>query len=89
MSVSDYFPKCKILWDEYAALVNIPACPSNECSVGSAMIKLLQHQQLIQFLMGLNDTYVVVRGNVLMTHPMPQIGQALSMILQEERQREI
>ena len=39
--------------------------------------------------MGLNDTYVVVRGSILMTHPMPQIGQALSLVLQEERQREL
>ena len=39
--------------------------------------------------MGLNDNYVVVRGNILMTHPMPQIGQALSMALQGERQREL
>jgi len=39
--------------------------------------------------MGLNDVYVVVQGNFLMTHPMPQIGQALSMVFQEERQREL
>jgi len=52
-------------------------------------MKLLENQRLVQFLMGLNDTYVVVRGNILMTHPMPQIGQALSMVLQEERQREM
>jgi len=35
--------------------------------------------------MVLNDNYVVIRGNILMNHPMPKIGQALSMILQEER----
>jgi len=39
--------------------------------------------------MGLNDNYVVVRENILMTDPMPQIGQALSMVLQKERQREL
>lgn len=89
MSVSDYFTKCKILWDEYALLVSIPTCPSIECPVGPAMVKLLEHQQLIQFLTGLIDNYVVERGNILMTNPMPKIGQALSMVLQEERQREL
>jgi len=39
--------------------------------------------------MGLSDVYVVVRGTILMTHLMPKIGQALSMVLQEERQREL
>jgi len=89
LSVSEYFTKCKILWDEYAALVTIPACPHAECPIGSTTYKLLENQQLIQFLMGLNDVYVVVRGNILMTHLMPQIGQALSMVLQEGRQREL
>jgi len=87
--VSEYFTKCKILWDEYAALVTIPTCPHADCPVGVTTYKLLENQQLIQFLMGLNDVYVVVRGNILMSHPMPQIGQALSMVLQEERQREL
>jgi len=74
MSVSDYFTKCKILWDEYAVLVSIPTCSNDECPIGKAMTKLLENQQLIQFLTGLNDNYVVVRGNILMTHPMPKIG---------------
>jgi len=39
--------------------------------------------------MGLNDNYVVVICNILVTNPMPKIGQALSMVLQEERQREL
>jgi len=88
-SISEYFTKCTILWDEYAALVTIPTCPHADCPVGTATYKLLENQQLIQFLMGLNDVYIVVRGDILMSHPMPQIGQALSMVLQEERQREL
>jgi len=39
--------------------------------------------------MGLNDNYVVIHGNILMSHPMPEIGQALSMVLQEDRQRDL
>jgi len=55
LSVSEYFTKCKILWDEYAALVSIPAYPHSKCHVGSATLKLLENQQLIQFHIGLND----------------------------------
>ena len=70
-------------------LVNILACSNDQCPIGSAMVKLLKNQQLIQFLMGLNDIYVVVRGNILMIHAIPQIGTALGMFLPEERQREL
>jgi len=41
LSISDYLTKCKILWDEYATLVNIPTCPNAECPIGDAMVKLL------------------------------------------------
>ena len=44
MSISDYFTKCKILWDEYAVLVSIPPCSNAECLVKKATIKLLENQ---------------------------------------------
>ena len=39
--------------------------------------------------MGLNDDYNSVRGNILMMSPLPSIGQVYSMLIQEEKQREI
>ena len=39
--------------------------------------------------MGLNDDYNSVRGNILMMNPLPSIGQVYSMLIQEEKQREI
>ena len=42
--VSDYFTKCKIFWDENVVLVSVPTCPSIECPVGLAMVKLLENQ---------------------------------------------
>jgi len=47
MSISAYFTKCKQLWDEYVVLVAPCACQST----GSAT-KLIERQQLMQFLMG-------------------------------------
>ncbi|XP_070039749.1 uncharacterized protein [Nicotiana tomentosiformis] len=37
--------------------------------------------------MGLNDTYVSQRSQILMMHPTPSLNQAYSMIIQEESQR--
>ena len=39
--------------------------------------------------MGLNDSYKVLRGQILMMKPLPTISTTYSMILQEERQRGI
>jgi len=84
LSVSAYFTKCKQLWDEYIVLVTPCAC----ASTGSAM-KLVERQQLMQFLMGLNDSYQGVRSNILMMNPLPAVSQASSIVLQEEQQREM
>ncbi|KAM7529237.1 hypothetical protein LguiB_032647 [Lonicera macranthoides] len=43
----------------------------------------------MQFLMGLNDTYSAIRGQILLMQPLPPIGKIYSMVLQEEQQRDI
>ncbi|XP_070014754.1 uncharacterized protein [Nicotiana sylvestris] len=39
--------------------------------------------------MGLNETYIVFRGSILMMNPLPIIAHAFSLLIQEEIQREI
>ena len=39
--------------------------------------------------MGLSDDYNSIRGNILMMSPLPSISQVYSMLIQEEKQREI
>lgn len=85
-SVSVYFTKLKTTWDEYYSMVNIPTC---SCGSGSAFMKLLQEQQVMKFLMGLNDNYTSARGNILMIQPIPTLNQAYRLILQDEKQREM
>jgi len=38
---------------------------------------------------GLNDVYKTVRGNILMSGPLPTVCEAYYMLLQEEHQREM
>jgi len=44
-----------------------------------------EQQSLIQLLMGLNGSYTVVKGNILMTSPFPTMSQAYSLLVQEEK----
>nr|TKR90779.1 hypothetical protein D5086_0000229970 [Populus alba] len=41
----------------------------------------------MQFLMGLNETYSAIRGQILLMNPLPSIRQAYSLVSQDEKQR--
>lgn len=47
-----------------------------ECGAKTHSAKMNEDQQLIQFLMGLNDVYTGVRGNILMMKSLPSTAQA-------------
>jgi len=51
--------------------------------------KMKEKEKLIQLLVGLNDVYKGVRGNILMSKPLPNVSEAYYMLLQEEHQREM
>lgn len=85
-SVSVYYSKLKGLWEEFEALVPIPRCSyegSKEYSVHH------QNLKLFQFLMGLNDSYLQARSQILMLKPVPSVNQAYSMILSDESQMSV
>lgn len=43
----------------------------------------------MSFLMGLNDSFAQVWGQILLSDPLPPIGNVFSLVIQEEAQREI
>ncbi|XP_074336341.1 uncharacterized protein LOC141673489 [Apium graveolens] len=89
-NVVDYFTKLKMLWDDIDALCLIPVCSCGcTCGASQKLSKFQQDQRMIQFLMGLNDSFTAIRGYILMRSPLPSIGRAYSFFLQEETQREI
>ena len=87
-SVEDYYTKFKALVDELANYQTIPLCKCL-CTCGSQRIgsDLSDRDQVMRFLMGLNDYYSAIRGQILLYEPLPDINKVLSLILQEEKQR--
>jgi len=75
LSVSTYYTKLKGLWDELASY--------NDTVHGTQQ----EQQKLMQFLMGLNESYSAIRGQILLMNPLPSVRQAYSSISQEEKQR--
>lgn len=65
--------------------------PVPECSCGYAktMAETLDSTRLIQFLMGLNDAYDSIRGQILLLEPLPNVSKAYAMVLRVEKQREV
>ena len=43
----------------------------------------------MSFLMGLNETYAAVRGQILIMDPVPPLSKVFSLLLQDEKQRKV
>ncbi|KAK3037908.1 hypothetical protein RJ639_031799 [Escallonia herrerae] len=84
MTVSTYFTKLKGLWDELDTYRALPTCNQMK-----AHDEQREEDRLMQFLMGLHDTYNIVRTNILMMSPLPNVRQAYSLVIQEETQRQM
>ena len=91
LDTASYFNKAKKVWDELTAVGATPKCTCQkcECEVNKRLQHHDQEQNLIQFLMGLNESYTSVRGNILMLTPLPTLSQIYSLLVQEERQRQV
>ncbi|XP_076934250.1 uncharacterized protein LOC143600440 [Bidens hawaiensis] len=67
--------------DELNAINSIPSCA---CGAAHAFAKREEDQRLIQFLVGLNPSYDMIRSNILMMQPLPSIDNAYGILIQEE-----
>ncbi|KAH0671524.1 hypothetical protein KY290_026317 [Solanum tuberosum] len=89
LDITVYYTRMKKLWEELNTLSVKNQCSCVcVCGAKDGMHKAKQDRRLIQFLMGLNEVYTVVRGNILMMNPLPSMAQAFSLLIQEEKQRE-
>ena len=88
-SITDYFTKLRIIWDELESYRPDPTCscdPKCVCDALTSMIERKQQDRIMQFLRGLNDQFNIVRSNVLMMDPLPNIAKVFSYAIQQERQ---
>jgi len=84
--VSSYFTILKGLWDE---LLNYKPLPPCTCGTMKVHNDYQQQEYVMQFLMGLNESCAQARGQILMLNPLPPINKVFSLVIQEERQKEI
>lgn len=90
-SIAEFYTQLKTIWDEMHDANPLPYCTCNKCTCNLTQ-KILtrdQEQKLIHFMMKLNDSFSTIRGNILMTKPLPKVAQAYRIFAQEERHKEV
>ncbi|KAE8733468.1 hypothetical protein F3Y22_tig00001120pilonHSYRG00022 [Hibiscus syriacus] len=87
LSVSNYYTQLKIVWDELFSIRQLCSCLQCNCGGVQRMLAEQQQEQVIQFLMGLNESYAHIRGQILLMDPLPPISKVFSLVVQEENQR--
>lgn len=81
--IATYYAKRKGYRDKlYTIFLDWP------CTCG-AMHEHIEAQKLIQFLSGLNETYSTIKSNILMMSFVPNMEKAYSILIIDEKQREI
>ncbi|GJX68498.1 cysteine-rich receptor-like protein kinase 8 [Tanacetum coccineum] len=87
-TIEIYYHKLKGLWDELDA---IEAHMLVLVSVYVLMVKRMvkgNTRRLIQCLIGLDECYTNIRGQILLMQPLPTAAKAYTMLRQEEKQKE-
>ncbi|RVW84809.1 Retrovirus-related Pol polyprotein from transposon RE1 [Vitis vinifera] len=85
-SISVYYTKLKAFWDELSSYHEVLSC---SCGGLEKLKERDEKERVMQFLMGLNDSYAAIRGQILLMHPLPDTRRVYSLVLQQEKQVEV
>ncbi|KAL8150855.1 hypothetical protein V2J09_020663 [Rumex salicifolius] len=94
LSVTDYYGKLVLLWDDLRGLEPTIACSCAArttcvCELAQKLLASENRHKLIDFLMGLSDCYDGIRGQILGMDPLPTLNKAFFLVQQLESQRSV
>ncbi|GKB15712.1 putative reverse transcriptase domain-containing protein [Tanacetum coccineum] len=72
------------LWKQYEAMIELPKCV---CNASESLKKHNQFLKLMQFFMGLEDSYMQIRSFILSKEVLPDVRSAYATISSEESHR--
>ncbi|ONI23083.1 hypothetical protein PRUPE_2G169400 [Prunus persica] len=64
-------------WDELGSYNDTEVC---SCGAKKSLAEREEQQRLMQFLMGLNESYAAIRGQILLMEPLPSVRMAYSLL---------
>ena len=83
LSVSDYFTNLSSLWDEIHNFnpLSIRSCEKCVCHVNDKISNLHHRETIMQLLMGLNDSFSQIRGQILLMDSIPPVDKVYSLLI--------
>ena len=90
MDLSSYYIALKTLWDQIDG--SEPAesclcCRTSNCPSKRRYQEHVNRGRLIKFLAGLNESYSIIRGQIIMKKPLPDISEVYNILDQDDSQR--
>ncbi|KHN14457.1 hypothetical protein glysoja_029719, partial [Glycine soja] len=86
MSINQYFAKIKSLWEELSDFQPPHSCT---CEGFKPLLDYLQFEHVMSFLMGPDDNYSQINGQILLMNLLPSISRVFSLGVQEEKRQEL
>ena len=89
--ITNHFTQLNVMWDEIENYRALPCCTcgSCTCSINEKLTQFQLQDLVMQFLMGLNESYNQIRWQILLIDPLPSINKVYSLLVQDESQRAI
>lgn len=86
MDLSAYYTKKKTLWEQLSN-TRITTARRCNCDHVKELLEEAETSRIIQFLMGLNENFANIRGQILNLKPRPSLPEIYNMLDQDESQR--
>ncbi|KAG7584438.1 Ribonuclease H-like superfamily [Arabidopsis suecica] len=88
LDLSTYYTKMKTLWQKLASTKSQKICKCN-CGKVEELLEDAETSRVIQFLMGLNDSYANIRGQIINKKNRPSLSDIYNMLDQDQSQRNV
>ncbi|KAG2716594.1 hypothetical protein I3760_03G134200 [Carya illinoinensis] len=83
-SVNAYFTHLNAIWNEIHNYHPFSMC---SCGAMKTVVDFHQQEYVLQYLMGIYESFTTTRGQILLYDPLSSINKVFSLVVQEERQR--
>ncbi|XP_047331120.1 uncharacterized protein LOC124934642 [Impatiens glandulifera] len=97
LTTEEYYSKIRLYWEEIAGINPLPKCECDGSNIANCLgcreIKkfylINENAKLLQFLLGLNESYENVKDQILNSDPFPPVHKAFAIVLNIEKKREL
>lgn len=83
-TVVDYYTRMKSLWDELSTFRPGCSCGNCHCVGTQNLSTYFENECVMNFLMGLNESFNITRSQILLMDPLPSIARVFSLLVQKK-----